>query len=211
MNLNERIIELKNANERKKISGSCKALFLDRDGVLIKDVGYISRAEDVILESGIKKLLAFAYVLNIPVFIITNQSGISRGYYDWDDFEEVNLKMLELIGEPSPIVAIYANSHLKDLKSNWRKPNPDMIFSAAKKFNINIGKSILIGDRVSDMIAGCRSGIDTLIHVRTGHGQKEYSVVLNYCDGDVFVYGSNKSRIIFIDNLLQFPYEKLKG
>ena len=182
-------------------------MFLDRDGVIIRDVGYINKVNDVTLEKGIKNLLECVFKLNIPVFVVTNQSGISRGYYGWEDFEKVNERMLFLIGQKSPIVAIFANSHLKNLKNNWRKPNPGMIKAASKKYNLNPHKSILVGDRLSDMISGCRSGIKTLVHVKTGHGAVEYENILNFCNDDFFRFDTFKSRIIFIDNLLEFPYE----
>ena len=209
LNNNERFIEIKKINEVKKLPEFNAALFLDRDGVMIRDIGYISKADDVILELGLKKLISRAYDLNIPIFIVTNQSGISRGFYKWNDFEKVNNRMLNLIGEPSSIIAIYANSHKNLSKNNWRKPNPEMILSASKKYNINIDKSFLIGDRLSDMIAGCKSGIKTLVHVKTGHGKNEYATIKNHCDEDFFYIDNKKSKIIFIDNLLKFPFEVL--
>ena len=93
----ERFFEIKKRNELKKLPEFNSALFLDRDGVMIRDIGYISNADDVILELGLKNLITRAYELNIPVFIVTNQSGISRGYYKWIDFEKVNNRMLNLI------------------------------------------------------------------------------------------------------------------
>ena len=209
MDLNERIIEIKN-NARSDLSNTNGALFLDRDGVIIEDVGYISKAKDVVLENGIQEVLDYFFKLNIQVFIITNQSGISRGYYKWEDFEEINQRMLFLIGDNSSIMAIYANSYLSDSKS-WRKPNPGMILSASQKYNINKHKSIFIGDRLSDMIAGCKSGIGTLIHVKTGHGRKEYQDIKKFCDDDFFIFEENKSEIIFIENLLHFPYKIVKN
>jgi len=206
LKLKERIIELKKYNE-KKFSNSKVALFLDRDGVIIKDVGYIAKAEDVTLEKGIKNLMQFIYEKKIQVFVITNQSGISRGYFDWKDFDKVNQKMIYLIGEKSPIVAIYANSYLKLSQNNWRKPHPGMILEASKKYNIDTHKSIFVGDRLSDMIAGCKSGIKTLVHVKTGHGKNEYATIKNACDEDFFYIDNKKSKIIFIDNLLKFPFE----
>ena len=206
MKLKERIIELKKYNE-KKFSNSKVALFLDRDGVIIKDVGYIAKAEDVTLEKGIKNLMQFIYEKKIQVFVITNQSGISRGYFDWKDFDKVNQKMIYLIGEKSPIVAIYANSYLKLSQNNWRKPHPGMILEASKKYNIDTHKSIFVGDRLSDMISGCKSGIKTLIHVKTGHGKKEFQNIIKFCKEDNFICGDKESKILFIDNLLEFPYE----
>ena len=207
MNDKERIFEVENEIEPKILSELSSALFLDRDGVIIKEVGYISKPKDVILEKGIKNLLNFAYAQNIPVIVVTNQSGISRGYYDWHDFVKVNERMLRLIGQPSPIISILANSHLNDLENNWRKPNPNMIKFATKKYNINTSESILIGDRLSDMIAGCKSDIKTLIHVKSGHGEKEYQDILKYCDNEYFLINKRKSKIVFLNNLLEFPFE----
>ena len=206
MNDKERIFEIENEIHPKILSEFCPALFLDRDGVIIKDIGYISNPKDVVLEKGIKNLLKFAYQERIPVIIVTNQSGISRGFYDWHDFDEVNKRMLTLIGRPSPIVAILANSHLNNSENNWRKPNPDMINFSAKKYNINTSKSVLIGDRLSDMIAGCKSEIHTLMHVKTGHGEKEYKKILKYCDKDNFLIDQKKSKIVFLKNLSEYPF-----
>lgn len=206
MNTKERIVELdKKRIEELKLDQS-KAIFLDRDGVIIKDVGYISKAKDVCLEKGVSALLKFAYKLNIPVFIITNQSGISRGYFEWEDFDKVNCKMLDLIEYPSPIVSIFANSHITISKDNWRKPNPTMLLIASEKYNLNLKKSIFIGDRLSDMLAGCKSGIETLIHVKTGHGEKECSSIMNYCHEKFFILEEKRSKIIFLENLLKFPF-----
>ena len=81
MNDKERIFsEIENEIHHKILSEFCPALFLDRDGVIIKDIGYISKPKDVVLEKGSKNLLKFAYEEKIPVIIVTNQSGISRGY-----------------------------------------------------------------------------------------------------------------------------------
>ena len=185
------------------------SLFLDRDGVIIKDVGYIANPKDVELEDGIKVLLKKASSLGIRVFIVTNQSGISRGYYDWIDFEKVNERMLNLIGHQSSIVAIYANSYINLESRNWRKPNPHMLLNASERFNISMRNSILIGDRLSDMIAGCSGGVNTLLHVRTGHGRDEFKKILEYCKDEFFIFQQNKSRIYFLKNLLEFPYEIL--
>ena len=207
MNDKERIFFVDNEIKSQLISQLSSALFLDRDGVIIEDVGYISNAKDVILEKGIKNLLKFSFEQNVPVFIVTNQSGISRGYYGWHDFDKVNRKMLKLLGKPSPIVAILANSHLNNSDKNWRKPNPEMINFVVNKYDIDTSKSIFIGDRLTDMIAGCKSGINTLVHVKTGHGKKEYENILKYCKEGYFLINQRKSKIIFLKNLLGFPFD----
>ena len=182
------------------------ALFLDRDGVIIKDVNYIRKAEDVELEIGVIDLLNKAFDYKFPVFIITNQSGISRGFYKWDDFYKVNERIVQLIGQPNPIYSIYANSHIELQVNNWRKPNPNMINKIADRFNLNLKKSILIGDRISDLQAGVRSGIQKLIHVETGHGKKEKQKILESIDKDGYFRDSKlKSELIFLKNLNKFP------
>jgi len=187
------------------------ALFLDRDGVIIKDVNYISNPDDVELEGGVIELLIKAYEYKLPVFIITNQSGISRGFYKWDDFHKVNERIIQLIGKPNPIYSIYANSHIESHVNNWRKPNPNMIFKIANRFNLNLKKSILIGDRISDLQAGIRSGVRKLIHVETGHGKREKQKILESIDKDGYFKDSKlKSELILLKNLKEFPFKLLE-
>jgi len=186
------------------------ALFLDRDGVMIREVNYIKDPDDVQIEKGLIELLKKAHEFKWPVFVVTNQSGISRGFYKWDEFYQVNKRMIELIGKPNPIYSIYANSHITLNENNWRKPNPFMIEHAAERFNINLSKSILIGDRVSDMLAGLRSGINNLIHVETGHGMREKNQISNYINKNGFFTCSGlTSKMIFLNNLSSFPYQIL--
>ena len=159
--------------------------FMDRDGVLIKDKHFISNPEDVFLEDGIIGLLNYLYFLKIPVIIITNQSGISRRLLTWNEFEEVNERMLNLIGEKNPIVGIFANGLLPNSSiETWRKPSPQMIKIATTIFNIDLQNSFLIGDRLTDLKAGLNAGIKNLIHVRTGHGEKEIKEVKKFFDNN---------------------------
>ena len=147
----------------------------------------------------------------MPVFIVTNQSGISRGFYKWDDFHRVNEKIMQLIGKPNPIYSIYANSHINLQSSNWRKPNPNMIIKVAERFNLNLRKSILVGDRITDLQAGARSGIRKLIHVETGHGKIERPKILEKIDKDgYFVDLELRSELILLKNLNSFPLELFK-
>ncbi len=187
------------------------ALFLDRDGVIIKDVDYINSPDDVEIEKGLIELLFKAHKFAWPVIIVTNQSGISRGFYSWKEFFAVNKKMIELIGKPNPIYSIYANSHINLNSTNWRKPNPFMLMEAANKFNIDLKKSIIIGDRISDLQAGSRSGIGNLVHVETGHGKEEKKKILESVYADQFFHDSGiKSKITFLKNLEYFPLNLLR-
>lgn len=90
------------------------ALFLDRDGVIIEDRHHICNPDGVILCNGALKLIRSAANHGWPVVIITNQSGIARGLFSWEDYERVTERMLSLLGPEAPIAAIYANGHGPD-------------------------------------------------------------------------------------------------
>ena len=98
------------------------AIFFDRDGVLIEDKHFISNPNQVQLLSGVKNLLGMAKKSFMATIVVTNQSGISRGYFNWEEYQEVTLKMLDIIGYPFNIDAIYARGAppINNL-SNWRK------------------------------------------------------------------------------------------
>ena len=150
------------------------ALFLDRDGVIIEDCHYIKSASEVRLEAGARHLIEQASQNNVPVVIVTNQSGIGRGLLTWNDCTNVNKRMLELLGSEKYVAAIYANAHCDQTqKDSWRKPGPGMILEAARDLNIDLNRSVIIGDRESDMLAGINAGIKYLFHVLTGHGMNE--------------------------------------
>ena len=193
----------------KKINKSA-ALFLDRDGVIIEDCHYIKDPDKVKLCIGAKKLIRFAFDKNIPVVIITNQSGISKKILTWQDYYSVTQAMLRNLGEPNPISAIYANSYINDSsKDNWRKPNPTMIFEALEDLNLKIENSILVGDRQSDILAGVKAGIKNLIHVKTGHGEKEREKLIKNLGNNSI--NLNKSNLQYINNLIEFPFESFRS
>ena len=150
------------------------ALFLDRDGVVIKEKHFISNQKDVELETGIKDLFEILNKIGIPIIIITNQSGIARGLFTWDDYLKVTEKMLSLIDKGNSLIAIYSNGLTPtELPNTWRKPNPEMLNNASHTLNIDLSRSVLIGDRLTDLIAGHKAGIPYLIHTKTGHGEVE--------------------------------------
>ncbi len=183
------------------------ALFFDRDGVIIEDYNYISNSSEVRLLPGVKELLNLSRNLGWINIVVTNQSGIFRGYFGWSDYENVTLKMIKLLGNPININAVYANGcgPSKFLsKDSWRKPNPNMILHATSRFNIDLKNSILIGDRLTDLMSAYNSGIITSVHVLTGHGSKERNKVVSK-----FKKSSNKTNLILIDDLTSFPFESL--
>ena len=142
------------------------AIFFDRDGVLIKDCHHINDPNKVILLDGVTNLIEKANQKGWLIVIITNQSGISRGLFTWKDYEIVTSRMLQLIGKDLMIHAIYANGYVHECnEAIWRKPNPGMLFQASIDLNIDLSKSILFGDRLSDLIAGKRAGLKEVFHL----------------------------------------------
>ena len=155
--------------------GKKNCLFLDRDGVIIKERHYIKNKMDVEIETGAIELMMSAKENNYLVIIVTNQSGIGRGFFNWNDYEDVTVRMLELIGL-EVINAIYANSYTPESDkdaSSWRKPGIGMLTTAVKDYDIALKKSLLVGDRNSDINSGYRAGVEYLVHVKTGHGEQE--------------------------------------
>jgi len=187
-------------NEKKDfyINKPKPALFLDRDGVILKECNHLSNPNKVFLEKGIKKLTEFISSKNIPLIIITNQSGIHRGEYSWEEYEIVTERMLELLGSKVKIHAIYANSEDRNCTIfKWRKPSPEMIFLAEKEFNLDLSKSFLIGDRKSDLEAGINAKITNLVHVNTGHGKNEREMIKR----DLKSTNKNPYNLKLIENL----------
>ncbi len=194
-----------NCNKEKKRSKKSPVLFLDRDGVIIEDLHYIKDPNKVKICIGAKKLIRTAFKSDIPIIIVTNQSGISKNLLTWKDYNSVTEAMISKLGNPNPISAIYANSYINNMpKNNWRKPNPTMIIKALKDLSLDIDNSILVGDRKSDILSGLRAGIKNLILVNTGHGKEEKRVLINDLENNLLKL--NKSNLQFINDLEEFPF-----
>ena len=166
-----------------------------------------SDVSQVQIEKYAKKLVRYAYEKGWHIIVVSNQSGISRNKISWYDYFQVTDKMISLFGNPNPFSAIYANSQGPNSKfKNWRKPSPNMLIRATKLFNIDIDKSIMIGDRLTDLIAGIKSGIKLLVHTKTGHGQKEHKLIKENLN---FKKISNELKFIKIKDLSEFPLNYL--
>jgi D-glycero-D-manno-heptose 1,7-bisphosphate phosphatase len=189
------------------------ALFLDRDGVLIEDKNHLCDPQEVVLCYGAKTLLKNAKQRHWPVVVITNQSGIARGYFDWKAYEQVTDRVLELLGTEAPLAAIYANGHGPDgAPSSWRKPSPAMLQAASSDLQIDLTRSLLIGDRLSDLQAGSRAGLAWLGHVQTGHGQRERSAVEHWgAQRGIEAQGTTNFELAFLHSLLDFPCSLFSG
>jgi len=175
------------------------ALFLDRDGVIIKEKHFISKPSDVELEDGMSDLIDLANMLQLPIVIITNQSGIARKITKWDDYFQVTEKMLSLIHPQNTLIAIYANGLGVDSPNfSWRKPSPEMILNAANFLKLDLSRSLLIGDRLSDLTSGLNAGLLNFFHLSTGHGNAEREEVKKFFSQDKF---SDSIKIRYIDKL----------
>ena len=151
-----------------------KALFLDRDGVINRDFGYVFKPENLEILDGIIPLCQKAQNLGYKLIIVTNQSGIGRGYYTEEDFWNfMEAIFVEFAKFNVKFDAVYFSPHHPESKiekykkgEEFRKPNAGMILQAQKDFNLNLEKSVLIGDKPTDIQAGMKAGVgrNVLIH-----------------------------------------------
>jgi D-glycero-D-manno-heptose 1,7-bisphosphate phosphatase len=142
--------------------GAEKAIFLDRDGTLMRDVDYCSKAADVELLEGVHKLLPKLKRAGFKLIIVTNQSGIGRGYFTEGDFWSVQYELEKQLG-PGVIDATYFCADTPQNASNRRKPNPGMLLEAAREWGIDLKQSYMVGDKASDTQAGIRAGVRATI------------------------------------------------
>jgi D-glycero-D-manno-heptose 1,7-bisphosphate phosphatase len=141
-----------------------KALFLDRDGVINIEKDYLYKIENFEFIDGIFNLCQYYQNLGFIIIVVTNQSGIARGYYTEEDFNELTSWMLkEFSLKNICIKKVYYCPHHPTVseKCNCRKPNPGMLLEASKDFNIDLKNSIIIGDKERDIEAGLNAGLTT--------------------------------------------------
>lgn len=129
-----------------------KALFLDRDGVINFDHGYVSKIEDFEFNDGIFELLQLFLKQDYQLFIVTNQSGIGRGYYTQNDFEVLTAWMIdEFKKHDIKIESVHHCSHAPEIKCYCRKPETGMIDEILAEHSIDLERSWMIGDKQSDI------------------------------------------------------------
>lgn len=141
-----------------------RAVFIDRDGTINVNYGYINNPNDFKMYPGVAKGIKLLQENGFKIIVITNQSGIARGYFSEKSLEEIHEKMKkELSKEDAGVDAIYHCPHHPDEKCNCRKPNPGMLEKAIKDFDIDIENSFIIGDRMLDVEAGRNVGCKTVL------------------------------------------------
>lgn len=153
-----------------------RAVFLDRDGTINEERHYLHRPEEVVLFAGagaaLKRLQDAGYIL----LIVSNQSGVGRGYFTLADVESVNQRLLEeLRRDGVRIEKIFIAPEAPEAPSRGRKPSPLFLFDARDEFGLDLAASYMIGDKLIDLECGWNAGVGKCILVRTGYGTETES------------------------------------
>jgi D-glycero-D-manno-heptose 1,7-bisphosphate phosphatase len=147
------------------------AVFLDRDGTIMRDVGYCSDPKQVEIFSGVPEALVRLKQNGYKLIIISNQSGIGRGYFSEEQFRSVQ-DAIDRKLVPAVIDAVYYCPDQPDGSSTRRKPSPEMVFEAQRDHGIDLSRSFFVGDKAIDIQCGRNADVQT-IQVQTGHGLQE--------------------------------------
>jgi D-glycero-D-manno-heptose 1,7-bisphosphate phosphatase len=152
---------------------SRKAIFLDRDGTLIEDKDYLHKPEEVVYYPGTAQALKRAVDAGFDLVMVTNQSGVGRGYFTLEDVHQVHNHITdELRKFGVHFLKIYTAPEHPDHPSRGRKPSPAYLFDARDEFGIELGLSYMIGDKLIDLECGWNAGVKRSILVKTGYGAK---------------------------------------
>jgi D-glycero-D-manno-heptose 1,7-bisphosphate phosphatase len=147
-----------------------KTIFLDRDGVINQEVNYLYKIENFKFIDGIFSACRYVQNIGYDIIIVTNQSGISRGFYSENEYDILCEWMLSKFNENRiEILDIFHCPHSPESRCECRKPKPGMFIAAKNKHSINMKESWMIGDSERDITAASLAGIKNTILVRSGH------------------------------------------
>jgi D-glycero-D-manno-heptose 1,7-bisphosphate phosphatase len=150
------------------------AVFLDRDGTINEEMGYINHLSRFCLLPEAAPAIRRLNDAGLPVVVITNQSGAARGYFPATLVDEVHRHLHDLLAQAGARVdAIYACLHAPDAGCSCRKPQPGLILQAAQDLNLDLSRSYLVGDRYMDIKTAANAGVQGIL-VLTGYGRGEY-------------------------------------
>ena len=148
-----------------------RAVFLDRDGTIIVEKNYLRRIEQVEIFPGAAAALKRLQLAGFKLFIVSNQSGVGRGYFTLADVERVNAHLAHEFGRDGVRFEMtYIAPEAPDAPSRGRKPSPQFLFDARDEFGLDLSQSFLIGDKLSDLECGWNAGVKKALLVRTGYG-----------------------------------------
>ena len=154
-----------------------KAIFLDRDGTLIEEKHYLNNPKDIILEKNVLPALKQLHLKGFLLFIVTNQSGIARGFFSEESFKETHQHLIkQLLSEGVPITAtFYCPHHPSEGNAPYvqacscRKPQPGLLYQAKEQYDFDFESSVMIGDKSVDIGAGKNAGLTSIL-VQSGYG-----------------------------------------
>jgi len=148
-----------------------RAVFLDRDGTVIVEKEYLQDPAQVELCPGAAVGLRRLREAGWTLFMVTNQSGIGRGYYTEGDMHRVNHRVLDLLELGDSVFRrIYFAPEAPGEPSRGRKPSPQFLFDARDEFGADLSRSVMVGDKLIDLECGWNAGVGRAILVRTGYG-----------------------------------------
>lgn len=212
LKLNRHFKKLQQKSKHIEFKNSVRkpAVFLDRDGVVIKHVNYISKTSDVKLVPGIAHFIKIMRKRGYLIFIVTNQSGIGRQYYSWENYRAVNQQMLQLLANKSTFVdhishsPYYAASKLAIglVRKSLRKPRAGMLVALANEYNIDLSTSILVGDRATDVFAGMLAGVKAAYLVDSSEKVKQLNEVKSFKAMSILSYKTRVKSVKSIPNIL---------
>ena len=161
---------------------STAAIFLDRDGTLMREVNYCSDPEQVEIFPGVPEALLRLKRAGYKLIVISNQAGIGRGYFTEAQYRVVEAEVARAV-LPATFDAVYFCPDRPDLATERRKPAPGMVLEAQREHDIDLARSFFIGDKAIDIECGRNAGVRTIL-VKTGYGADETHAAPDWIAGD---------------------------
>ena len=171
-----------------------RAVFLDRDGTIIEDVGYLDECSKIKFLPKVSEAIKLLNKNGFKVIITTNQAGVARGYFTEQTVEEINRYIQESLVKQGAIIdkTYYCPHHIEGIIKQYskechcRKPNPGMMEKAAREFDIDLKGSFVIGDKITDIEAGYRGGCRTVLLVDKGSPDRETALMAEHIAADLY-------------------------
>ena len=165
-----------------------KAIFLDRDGTLNPDTGYLNHPDQFDLYPGVAHALLKAQNAGFALVLVSNQSGVGRGLITMEQIQSIHSKLDRLLADVGVKISLYSLCfHRPDENCACRKPSPKLILDAAQQLKIDVTQSYMVGDRMSDLGCGLNAKVKKVFLVKTGDGQKEFEKNKNEIKFPAFV------------------------
>lgn len=173
-----------------------RAVFLDRDGTIVEDVGYPHERSKIKFLPRVSKAIKLLNENGFKVIVITNQAGVARGYFTEETVREINRYVQESLAKQGAFIDMiyYCPHHIEGIIEEYskecycRKPNPGMIEQAVHEFGIDLKNSFVIGDKISDIEAGQRAGCKTILLAGEEplNNEREITLIADHAAPDLY-------------------------